>query len=279
MDLSRHTSLAGLAEAIAAVQAAALEVGSEIYVAGALARDLWLTFGHDIDIGRETEDVDFGVECADWEVFEKLARELKSRGLERDERKQERFRHPNETEIDLIPFGGVERPDRTIAWPPDGNPVMNLVGFKEVVEAAMPVMLPGEVTVSVVSLPALALLKLLAWEDRRRGPARNKDSQDLVVIGRYYVDVRKPSLTIEEKAELIERHEFKDEFAGAELLGSDMAAFGSDAVREAVDRILRREVDPEGPLDLARIVSRYDPLAAVGFVSALLRGFLRGGKS
>ena len=40
MDLSAHTSLAGLAEAIAAVQAAASRVGCDIYVTGGLARDL-----------------------------------------------------------------------------------------------------------------------------------------------------------------------------------------------------------------------------------------------
>ncbi|MFQ5527300.1 MAG: nucleotidyl transferase AbiEii/AbiGii toxin family protein [Thermoanaerobaculia bacterium] len=273
MDLSEHTSLAGIAEAIAVVQAAALEVGADIFVTGAFARDLWLTFGHDIDVERETRDLDFGVECADWETFEKIARLLESRGLDRDERKQERLRHPNGTEIDLIPFGGVERPDRTIAWPPGDNPVMNLVGFAEVVRAAVPVTLPGVVTVQVIPLPALALLKLLAWEDRRLTEARDKDAQDLVLIAKHYLDVREPAISIEERAELVERYQFKDEFAGAELLGSDMAAFGSEAVRIAVERILEREGGEAGSLELARVVSRYDPVAALGFVAALLRGF------
>ena len=71
MDLSKHTSLAGLAEAIAAVQAAASLIGCDIYVTGGLARDLWLEFGHGIDTGRKTEDVDFGIECADWRTFDK----------------------------------------------------------------------------------------------------------------------------------------------------------------------------------------------------------------
>ena len=66
-----------------------------------------------------------------------------------------------------------------------------------------------------------------------------------------------------------------EKFAGAELLGWDMGVFGSDAVRDAISRILAREDDPEGPLNLARMVSSYDPLTAVGFVSALRDGFLR----
>ena len=105
MDLSGHTSLAGLAEAIAAVLDAASRLGCRIYVTGALARDLWLDFGHEIDTGRETHDVDFGIECADWQTFETLAQELDKRRLKRDARMQHRFRHPNGTDLDLIPFG------------------------------------------------------------------------------------------------------------------------------------------------------------------------------
>jgi len=275
MDLSAHTSLAGLAEAIAAVQAAAAAIGCDMYVTGGLARDLWLEFGHGIDTGRRTEDVDFGMECPDWQTFDRLSRELEARQLRRDGRVQHRFRHPNGTEIDVIPFGGVEEPERTIAWPPDGNPVMNLVGFTEVATSTVIFVIPGRVTVRVVPLPALAVLKLLAWEDRRGGTARDKDARDLVVIAKHYLEVREPRLAIEEKAELIERNEYEDKLASAELLGMDMAVFGSDAVREAVQHILDRETDPDGPLDLARIVSRYDPVKEVGFVRALRAGFFR----
>ena len=275
MDLSAHTSLAGLAEAIAAVQAAASRVGCDMYVTGGLARDLWLEFGHKIDTGRKTEDVDFGVECADWATFDRLAQQLGVQQLRRDRRVQHRFRHPNGTEIDVIPFGGVEEPDRTVAWPPDRNPVMNLVGFAEVADSAVNVTLPGKVTVRVVPLPALALLKLLAWEDRRGGPARDKDADDFVVITQHYLEVREPRLSTEDEAELIERHDYEEKLASAELLGSDMAVFGSDAVREAVNRILDREVDPHGTLALARIVSTYDPVTAVRFVRALRAGFSR----
>ncbi len=275
MDLSAHISLARLAEAIAAVQAAAAAVGCDIYVMGGLARDLWLEFGHGIDTGRRTEDVDFGMECPDWQTFKRLARELEARQLRRDRRVQHKFRHPNGIEIDVIPFGGVEERDRTIAWPPDGNPVMSLVGFTEVATSTVIFVLPGRVTVRVVPLPALAVLKLLAWEDRRGGTARDKDARDLVVIAEHYLEVCEPELPTKNKAELLERHGYEEKLASAELLGSDMAVFGSDEVREAVQRILDRETDSDGPLGLARIVSSYDPVKEVGFVRALCDGFFR----
>ncbi len=58
MDLSKHTSLAGLAETIKSVERAALQLESPVYLTGAMARDLWLTFGHGIEVIRATEDVD-----------------------------------------------------------------------------------------------------------------------------------------------------------------------------------------------------------------------------
>ena len=272
MDLSRHTSLVGLAEAIKVVEEAASHVGSEVYVTG-LARVLWLEFGCGIDAGRGTEDVDFAVECAGWATFENLAQELEARKLVRDERVQHRFKHPNGTEIDVLPFGGVENTNRTLAWPPDGNPVMNLVGFAEVADSTVRFELPNNTSVRVVTPAALAVLKLLAWEDRRGGPAGDKDAHDLIMIGEHYLEVRKPPLSTVHEAELLERNRFENRFASAELLGSDMARFDSDEVRQSVIRILQREADPEGPLALARIVSNYDPVAEVQFLRALHRGF------
>ena len=273
MDLSAHTSLAGIAEAARSVLDAASEISCQIYLTGALARDLWLEFGHGIDTGRQTQDVDFAIECADWQTFEKLAVELEDRGLRRDARIQHRFKHPNGTELDLIPFGGVEQPERTIGWPPDGNPVMNLVGFKEVSTGAVFMKLPGGTRVPVAPLAAIALLKLLAWDDRRRGPAGNKDAQDLVVIAKHYLDVRDPQLSIGDRANLVERHRYLDELAGAELLGSDMTEFGSGPVEKAVRQILAREIAADGPLGLAQVFDRYEPLDGIAFVAALHAGF------
>jgi hypothetical protein len=72
MDLSSHTSLAPLAEAIQEIYSAAVAEGLEIYLAGALARDLWLVFRFGIDTGRRTSDVDFAVQCRDWATFDRL---------------------------------------------------------------------------------------------------------------------------------------------------------------------------------------------------------------
>jgi predicted nucleotidyltransferase len=68
--------------------------------------------------------------------------------------------------VDNILFGGVERRDRSIAWPPEDDKVMNVSGFAEALATAISVRLPGGVSVDVASLPAMALLKVWAWQDR-----------------------------------------------------------------------------------------------------------------
>lgn len=272
MDFSANTSLAGRAEAIASIQTAAGRLGCAIYLTGAFARDLWLTFGAGIDIGRRTEDVDLAVECAGWEMFEDLARELALHGVARiDRRILHKFRHPNGNEIDLIPFGGVESPDRTLIWPPDGDRVMNLLGFSEVLASTIPVRLPGGVEVRVVSPVGLGILKVFAWSERGAFH-RDKDAPDLYAIGKHYLRIRRPALLEEQEALLLERHGFEEQPAGAELLGRDMAALGSEPVQTAVEDILERESDPEGPLALARAMTPMNPEVGLAFVIALRAG-------
>jgi predicted nucleotidyltransferase len=56
----------------------------------------------------------------------------------------------------------VEKPDRTIAWPPSDDEVMDVFGFREAQASAVTMMLPGSTKINVVSLPALVVLKLIA---------------------------------------------------------------------------------------------------------------------
>jgi hypothetical protein len=86
-----------------------------------------------------------------------------------------------------MPFGGVERPDRRIAWPPEGVEVMNVRGLTEALATAVVVRLPGGVSIDVACLPALALLKIWAWEDRRY-TTPGKDASDLWMFLRHYAE-------------------------------------------------------------------------------------------
>jgi predicted nucleotidyltransferase len=273
MDLSAHTSLAPLAEAVAAVRGAASATALEIYIAGALARDLWLEFAHDINAGRRTADADFAVECADWSSFERLRAALLSGGdVVQVGGQQHKFRHRNGTELDLVPYGGVERANRTLAWPPEGDQVMNALGFSEVASTTVKFLLPGGVDVQVVPLHALALLKLVAWDDRRQP----KDAHDLFVIAKNYLDAGNSDRLYETGLDIVMREDFDTDTAGAELLGRDLASLcrGTTRLRNFTVDLLKRETDDRGHLLLASQMmhmTRDDDLA-LSLLVAVKRG-------
>jgi predicted nucleotidyltransferase len=273
MDLSAHTSLAPLAEAVAAVLGAASAERLEIYIAGALARDLWLEFAYHINTGRRTTDVDFAVECADWNAFEHLRAALLSGGdLVQGDEPRHKFHHRNGTELDLIPYGGVERADRTLVWPPGEHHVMNALGFSEVASTTVEFCLPGGVEVQVVPLHALALLKLVAWHDR----SLRKDAHDLFVIAKNYLDAGNRDRLFETGLDIVARDDFDYEAAGAELLGRDLTSLcrGTKGLRTFVTDLLKRETDTRGSHVLVSQMTQMerDDDLALNLLVAIQRG-------
>ena len=173
-------------------------------------------------------------------------------------------------EIDLIPFGAVERADRTIAWPPDGDFVMTVFGFSEVFAATLPVRLPDNEEIRIVSLPALAVLKLMAWRERRLSQP-GKDAYDLAMILRNYLDAGNHERLYTEAAHLLEMPDFDFEQAGAWLLGHDMAQLLPRAARPPVAEVLAAEGNPQGAIRLAGDM----PIEA-GLALALLQSMNKG---
>lgn len=274
MDLSDVTALRPLAEVVRDVLRVAERAEVEIFVAGAIARDLWLEFGHGLPTRRATGDLDLAVQCEGWEQFGRIAEGLLAAGFERPAAQaQHRFRHSNGTLIDIVPFGGIERPDRTIAWPPDETQVMSLVGFREALGSTVTFVLPGQVKVPVVSLPALTALKLVAWKERGT-LVPQKDAHDLELIARNYADAGSRDRLFEEIPGLHERASPDLELWGAELLGRDLATSSSELLRESLVRILEAESDPASDLRLAVDMNRQDAERARQFLAALLRGLM-----
>src|ERR1700680_849973 len=67
-------------------------------------------------------EVDVGIAVHDWDDFKMLKSALvEEDGFELHPRMVQRLMYPPTPSvvIDLIPFGGVENSDRTIAWPPE----------------------------------------------------------------------------------------------------------------------------------------------------------------
>lgn len=138
------------------------------------------------------------------------------------------------TWLDIVPFGGIEKHDaREIGWPPDEAIRMNVAGFAEALRAAIDVELAPGLNVLVASLPALAMLKIIAWRDRHAENAR--DAIDLRFLLATYAEAGNDERLYGGDAEaLLEAHGHDPDIAGAALLGRDMAALVTPEVRPQI---------------------------------------------
>jgi predicted nucleotidyltransferase len=277
LDLAAKSELIFLAEIVADLRAAA--PAWQPLLVGAMARDLLLYHAHNIPVSRATEDIDLGFAVADWGDFAALRAALfASTHFEADHSLVYKFSHRRRRLVDLVPFGGLERPDGLIAWPPRGDEVMTVVGFREALASAIDVLLPEDQRVLVVSLPMLAVLKIIAWSERHTTAPR-KDAADLLLILKNYLDAGNHQRLYDEAAHLLDASNFDYERAGAWLAGHDAAtALRKDAAEQTpahhmITTILTKEVDPDGPLRLIGEVGGRDAENIRLLLAAFLSGF------
>ena len=170
LDFSQKPELTSLGRVISALQVVAAPAGVEFFLTGAAARDLMRRYAHNIEPTRQTEDVDFAVMVSDWQSFDALREALIASGefFPCSGPVTHQLRHKSNLPLDIVPFGGIERADRTIVWPPDQSTVFDCFGAREAFAASAWVQLPECSPVRVPSIPALTILKVVAWHDRKR---------------------------------------------------------------------------------------------------------------
>jgi predicted nucleotidyltransferase len=243
---------------------------------GATARDLLLyhVFGHAVT--RATYDLDFAILVDSWEQFaivKQLFLDIPG-FTDKGRNAQRLYCQPTgasfETIIDIIPFGKLETAERTIAWPPDADVVMNVAAFSDVFENSLSVHARPDLIIPVASLPGLMVLKLFAWLDRHEG----RDVQDIRRLIETYTDAGNVNRLYEEEADELERVGFDTILAGAFLLGKDANCITDESVRTRLSTSLSGEELPALVLQLARTMSDLDDRTESA--EALLRGFFRG---
>jgi predicted nucleotidyltransferase len=224
---------------LAVVDRVATEQECPYVVVGATARDLLLFHVFKFPASRATQDVDFAIAVESWDKFHKMREAL----LETEEFvpskvEQRLFSKTSEIPIDLIPFGGVAEDD-TIAWPPAKDTVMTVAGFEDAMAASVQVQLGMTHTVPVVSLAALAILKIFAWEDRK---TTDKDALDLYRVISTYGDAGNEDRLYDPGSPHMEKFNYDLDFAGAALAGEDSRMLSS-AVTVAKLRTLLATAD------------------------------------
>ena len=212
------------------------------FIIGATARDILMTHVFGIHAVRATRDVDFAIALEDWNQFDIIKKAFIDGGDFQSVAGESHRLYFKQNEfgtaypLDLIPFGRIERAGNRIAWPPDMTVVMNVTGYAEALASALQIDVGDGLIANVVSIPALAVLKLLAWNER--GLLDNKDAQDIFYLLRHYHEAGNAERLYGEAFSVLETCNYDIALAGAALLGYDANRIVEETTRQALFDVL-----------------------------------------
>ena len=154
----------------------------EIYVVGALARDIAMEILNMPPSPRRTADLDVAIALKDWSQYDLLTEHLLRNHFIKGQAKQKFYYKgedgANDYEIDIVPFGELENNEK-VAWPPEGNPEMSVKCFKDVMTTADTVIIDG-ISIKIAPLSGQFLIKFDTWLDRHL--LTDKDAHDILYI-------------------------------------------------------------------------------------------------
>ncbi|MEK7258178.1 MAG: nucleotidyl transferase AbiEii/AbiGii toxin family protein [Pseudomonadota bacterium] len=238
----------GLREIYQKMNSAATATDCDYLVVGAMARDLILVHGFGAKIERGTRDVDFGINVESWSVFSSLKQYLVGMGFTADKREFQKLHYLGSDnlpwEIDVIPFGFVEKAESLISWPPEYNKNMSVLGFEEASTSSIKVVISKdpEIIVPVASPVGMCLLKLVAWLDRPE-ERRPKDAIDIKYLIETFSKI--PAVNDELYAQgYMAKQDFDETKASAMKLGHDVGMLASHNTKQYLEKNLfsRQEV-------------------------------------
>lgn len=185
-------------------------------IVGALVPELLLETKPD----TRTNDADAVVLVADLAAFDAVKQDLASSGFSKT-RMPHRLTYQDGGIVDILPYSQELAPDGTLRLPPDM--VLNMAGFDRVIGAAVQVTLDSGLVVPVAPLALFALLKLVAYTDRKA----EKDLAAVEHLLRHYAEDDDRRWGLEHRGELVEY-----DYGPAYLLGKDGTTFmGPDLVK------------------------------------------------
>ncbi|MEO5766553.1 MAG: hypothetical protein ABIR52_14710, partial [Casimicrobiaceae bacterium] len=130
-------------------------------------------------------------------------------------------------------------------------------------------LLPGNTRARLISLPALALLKIVCWQDRHYAYP-NKDAYDLNLVVRNYLIAGNEERLWHEFAAWTQEDDFDFENAGARMLGHDIRSMLDSTGIERIAAILEEQSDQEVPGLLPSEMSVYEPERPRALLEAML---------
>lgn len=176
-----------LKEVFSALEEAFTATGTDFYIIGALARDVWYARGQ--KSFRGTKDVDIAILVSSHAEYDTVRSYLKQHSQFRDI-KENSFVMINTSgiQVDILPFGEIEIDDG-ITLQGEGMTSIKVNGFNEVYQSGTEAMelITGHYF-KIATLPAIVLLKLIAFDDRPE--RRTKDARDIANIITHFFDLQ-----------------------------------------------------------------------------------------
>lgn len=211
-----------LRDVFGALEEAFEALGVDYYLVGALAKEAWYAQGN--IASRQTIDVDFAVLVGNQEKFEAIKEYLK-------EHKQFRGHTGNAfvmlsasgTQVDILPFGEIASMSEVIVQG-KGLTSIKVDGRMEVYQSGTePVETKTGHKFEAATLPAITLLKLIAFDDRPE--IRQKDARDIADIITNFFDLQ-ADLIYEQHNDLFEHYDPKNprEEISAIVIGREIKA-------------------------------------------------------
>jgi predicted nucleotidyltransferase len=235
-----------LAETLQALEGCYRQLGAEVYVVGAAARDIALRLLDVSNAPRRTMDLDVAVMLKDWSQYERLAEILQQNHFEKAQEKQRFIYRGNEGqirfEVDIVPFGAIAEGDQ-VAWPPEGSPVMSVRCFEDVMRVADKVTVDGIFAFRLASLSGQFLIKLDTWGDRRM--RTKKDAADMAfLLQNVYIAY---ALANDDLPPAVDTNaeQFDVIVAGAEWMAADLRGMLTDEHRRFYATMLQGELEKE----------------------------------
>lgn len=217
--------------------------GTDYYIIGALARDVWYSRGN--KTFRQTKDVDLAILVGSQEDYAAVKKYLsEKKGFTATKNNSFVMLTPAGVQVDILPFGEIEIDDGvTITGTGLSNIKVN--GFMEVYQwGTQAIEMQTGHQFKIATLPAIVLLKLIAFDDRPE--MRSKDARDIANIIAHFFELQ-AELIYREHVDLFteEANEQSLEQIAAVVIGREISKIiaSNNTIKERLQRILKTHIE------------------------------------
>ena len=227
------------AQTIEILQKVFKELEIPAYLIGAQARDIWFL---PQKLPRFTHDIDWVIANSSEEVFKELKNKLLQDEGFSETSNPIKFKSPNGSEVDLIPFNHAEMP--------------NFVGLHEIFERGTEFVTFNNGNIySVATIPAIVILKLIAWQNKPE--YRTKDVYDISTMIDHYFDLFSDDI-YDNHNDLFGERELNQ--IGARVIGRKMRLIIGDSLdlKNKIIAILEHNANPNNPKMANIIVNKTE---------------------